>query len=441
MRQVEFLSNPPVRYEVNGNTGIINIRTGGAIKGIIGNLDLSSSQGTNNWLDLSALINYGTGKIAISGYAALHRGGYLTKNIRQRQLAPSLIDQQTSSLDKWNDPVFRVAVDYAHNSKSTFGGIVEREASTNHSSYETYVSQGNTSYQTNSENPNTRYWNTYNLNYRYQDTLGTELSIDLDRADFSRYSEINLYTLGQPDINYLSKTAISISTAKADYTHSWKTNLKVEVGVKIASIQTRNSQDLNLFRYAERIRASYASLSRTYDHLGWQLGVRLEHTDARGESAGAIRPDTNYFNLLPSAYLTWRFDTQHHLRLSLSRRIKRPNYNDLEPFVYTLDPLNQQTGNPLLRVQRNDQAELTYTFKDRVTLTSTYSRGHNYFAMVYRQLSNILIQQPDNAGKMETLNFDLNYPIKLSRWWNILTKVNIGNDHFDGNLLQGRLDE
>ncbi|MFC3560214.1 hypothetical protein [Pedobacter jamesrossensis] len=81
IKQVEFLSKPPAKYEVNGNTGIINIKTVGVVKGVAGNLDLSTSQGVNNWADLSGLVNYGAGKLAVSGYAAWHRGNVIKLSV------------------------------------------------------------------------------------------------------------------------------------------------------------------------------------------------------------------------------------------------------------------------------------------------------------------------------------------------------------------------
>ena len=441
IKLVEFLSSPPAKYEVNGNTGIINIRTNGATKGVNGNLDISTSQSKNNWMDLSGLLNYGTGKLAISTYAAWHKGGYRTENIRERQLNPGLLTQNTSNVDKWSDHVFRITMDYSLNLSSTFGAIIEREASTNTGRYDTYSRQGANGYLTTSSNPNVRHWNNYKLNYRYGDTLGTELTVDMDRADFRKDSKISLSTTGQAPINYLNQTTISISTLKADYTHSWKSKLKLEVGLKIASVQTDNGQDANRFKYSEQVRAVYSVISRAYARWGWQIGLRAEQTETKGETAEVIKPDTAYFNLLPSAYLTWKPGDKHYFRLSLSRRIKRPDYSDLEPFVYLQDPLNEQSGNPLLKPQRNDQAELTYTLDNRITLVSTYSRALDYFATVYRQSGNLLTQTPDNTGRLHKLNFDLNYPIRINKWWNMLTKLNTGNDHFNGYLFQGQLDQ
>jgi len=441
IKQVEFLSSPPAKYEVNGNTGIINIKTNGVAKGITGNIDISTSQGEKNWMDISGLVNYGTGKLAISTYAAWHKGGYLTDNVKKRQLNPGILTQNTANLDKWSDPVFRITMDYSLNLKSTFGAIIEREASTNNSSYDTYSKQGENKYVTSSRNPNLRHWNSYNLNYRYDDTLGTELTVDLDRADFIKESRISLLTTGQEPINYENRTSISITTLKADYARSWKNKFKLEAGFKIASIETNNRQDANQFQYSEQIRAVYSGISKTHTHWGWQLGLRMEQTNNKAVTVGKIKRDTSYLNLLPSGYLTWQPSDKHNFRLALSRRIKRPDYSDLEPFLYIQDPLNQQTGNPLLRPQRNDQAELTYIFNNRIALVGTYGRAVDYFATVYQQSGNLLIQTPDNAGMMQTINLDLNYPIRVNKWWNMLNKLNTGNDHFTGYLFQGQLDQ
>ncbi|RKR81563.1 outer membrane receptor protein involved in Fe transport [Mucilaginibacter gracilis] len=446
IKQVEILTNPPAKYEVNGNTGIINIKTNMGVKGITGNLDYSTSQSVYNWTDLSGLLNYGAGKLAVSTYGAWHSGGYLTSDVKVRKLNTGTLNQQTSNLDNWSDPVWRVAIDYAIGKKSTLGGIIEREASTNTSSYDSYLQQPSNSYQTIGSNPYVRYWNTYNLNYRYSDTLGTELTVDLDRADFTKNGHITVITTGQPQLNYETLTNISINTLKTDYSHAWKNKLKLEAGFKIAAVQTNNNQDANQFNYHENIRAAYTALSGSAARWGWQFGLRAEQTTAKGESelassAKLTRPDTSYFNLLPSAYFTYAPGAKHHLRLSISRRIKRPDYNDLQPFTYVQDPLSQQTGNPNLRVQRNDEAELTYTFDDRITLVGAYSQANDYFNTIMKQAGNVLIEMPANTGTMNTLNFDLNYPVKATKWWNMLYKANLGNDHFKGALLDGELNE
>lgn len=446
IKQVEVLTNPPAKYDVNGNTGIINIRTNTVVKGLNGNLDFSRSQSTYTWTDVSGLLNYGAGKLAISSYGAWHTGGYLTKEVKVRDLSTGTLNQQTRKLDKWSDPVFRIVAEYGIGRNNTLGGIIERESSTNTGNYDTSSQQEGATYLTTGNSPSVRQWDTYNLNYRYSDTLGSELIVDLDRAGFTKSGHITLVTTGQPQLNYETQTGIRIRTLKADYTHAWKNKLKVEAGLKAAGIETNDSQDANRFNYSENIRAVYASVSGSALRWGWQFGVRAEQTTAKSNyepTSGitVIRRDTSYLNLLPSIYLTYAPFAKHHFRLSLSRRIKRPDYTDLQPFTYVQDPLSLQTGNPGLLVQRTSEAELSYAIDGRITLVGTYTQANDYFNTIIRQSGNLLIEMPGNAGVMKAVNVDLNYPLQVNKWWNMLCKVNAGNDHFKGALFQGTLDE
>jgi iron complex outermembrane receptor protein len=451
VNEVEIMTNPSAKYEVNGNTGIINIKTNNVVKGFMGNVDYSTSQSTYNWSDPSGIINYGAGLFAISSYLAWHSGGYLTKDLIQRGLNNAILSQQNSNLDKWSDPVVRITADYQLSKRSTVGVIIEREASTNKSSYtnNSFIynnSAPDTAYQTIGSSPSVRHWNTYNLNYRYSDTLGSELTLDLDRATYARDERKEILNTGLQAVNYQTFTNIDINTLKADFTHNWKSKLKLETGLKFAGVQTHNNFNNDRFFYNEHVNALYAGLSKEYGKWGWQLGLRAEQSRVKGVANAAangeiIKPDSSYFNLLPSLYLTYAPTEKHNFRLSVSRRIKRPNYDDLQPFTYQVDPLNYKTGNAGLYAQRNDNAELAYTYNGRVSLVSSYSKSANYFNPVILQTGNVLYQTTGNAGTMSGWNFDLSYPIKVVKWWNMINKANLAFDHFNGQLFQGYLDQ
>lgn len=441
IKQIELMTDSPAKYDVNGNTAIINIKTNAVAKGVAGNIDLSTSQSKYNWSDMSGLVNCGLGRLAISGYLAWHRGSYLTQNHKVRYLEPDTLTQWTSDLDQWSDPVFRITADQAIGRKSSIGAIMEREASTNTGSYSTYSLQNGGPYLTVGNNPNTRRWGTYNINYRFRDTLGTEVTIDLDNAELAKTDQLAVNTAGRSGANYQSHTSISIKTFKADHIHSWKDGSKLETGIRIAGVLTDNSQNADNFKYHENIYAAYTSWSGSTGRWGWSVGLRAELTSARGEAAGVMKPDTGYLNLLPSVYLTFAPAAEHHFRLSLSRRVKRPDYSDLQPFTYVDDPVNQRTGNPGLRVQRNDQAELTYTFDGHISIIGTYERSVDHFNVIYQRSGDILVKMPGNTGTVSTFGLALNYPVKISKGWNMVNKADLGNDRFTGSLLQGQVDQ
>ena len=414
IKSVEVMANPPAKYEVNGQTGLINIRTR-PLKGWSGSFDGRTSQSTYNWTDISGILNYGSEHLAINGYAAWHSGGYLTRDTKYR---PGLVQQQ-EQLDKWSDPVFRLSVDYQLGKKSTLGALFEQEASTNNGSYR--VNSGTSI--TDGHKPNLRHWADYNLNYRY----GEALTVDLDRVTYAIDDRTQVLTTGAPSLDYHTQTHIDFNTLKADYSLAMK-EMKLEAGLKLSAVRTDNDLNADRFDYTERVGALYGSLSRDYGKWAWHLGLRAEQTRAMGSR------DSSYFNLLPAAFLSW-----HNFRLSLSRRIRRPDYSDLNPFTYQLDPLNYRSGNPALRAQRTDNTELSYTLDGRITLTGSYARTADYFSPLIRQSGQVLIELPGNAGVMRSWNFDLNYPLKVSKFWNILNKVNVANDRFDGQLFQGDL--
>lgn len=444
---IEVMTNPPAKYEVNGNTGLINIRTNAVQKGINGNLDYSTSQGVSNWSDLSGLLNYGNGKFALNGYGGWHTGGYQTKDAITRSLSSGILNQQTIHLDKWNDPIIRLTFEYQLNRNSIIGGLVEREQSHNTATYSTDSQQiPGASYSTTGDVPFLQRWTTFNINYRFNDTVGNELTADLDKADYHRDNHTSVFTTNQPPLDYHTLTNININTVKTDYTHRWKNGTKLESGVKFGDVQTNDNQNGNLFSYRERIISAYASLNRNFEKWNIEVGLRGEQTSAQGTGkpvSGAIitKPDTNYLNILPAIYLTYLLNDKNNFRLSVNRRVKRPDYDDLQPITYEVDPLNYTTGNPGLRVQQNDVAELTYTYDNRISVIGSYTRSSDYFNQVIQQSGDVLYHLSANAGTMKSWNIDVNLPFKAARWWNMLYKLNIANDQFTGQQFQGFLNE
>lgn len=451
LSQLEVMSNPSARYDVTGNTALLNIKTRqNVIRGLTGNLDASTSQGVHNMGDVSGLFNYGTPKLAVSTYLGWHYGTYQTRYNKETMLNSNLLAQQNTSLDKWRDPVVRVTAEYHLNSRQTIGWLVEREVSTNKGSYETTSQIAGQQTNTYAYNPNKRYWTTFNINYRYADTTGNEFTVDVDRAGYTKEDTSRIDTDAQSLLQYITHTVITITTAKADYTHNWKNKWKMEGGVKLSAVNTDNrftQSDVpgnDYFVYREKVNSAYANLSKNYRKWGWQLGIRLEQTHVKGTGTDAAgthfqRPDSAYTNWLPAVYLSWQPLADQHLRLSLNQRIKRPDYTDLQPFTYQTDPYHYQTGNPLLQAQKNTNIELSYTCKEKFTLTAAYTHTGNYFNPVQYRKGDITYQTTQNAGTMNNWDINLNYPITIRKWWTMVNKASGFYNHFSGQLLGGML--
>lgn len=476
--QVDVMSNPSSKYDVQGNTGIINIKLKRTDVGMNGNLSLSHTEAINYMGDHSVNLNYGVGKWFFTGYTAYHYGKYQTKTQESRFPSvanPFRLDRDKVDVDKWSDPVIRLGADWFISKKHTLGALLEMEKSTNLGTYSALSNIGkpNLPYDsaifTSSRSPNTRKWNTYNLNYRFEDTLGSEFNFDIDRTYFEKRDETTIMnefrktggTSNGPHNIFDTKTAVDITTFKADYVKSYKSKLKIEAGAKVSFVSTDNNQlaqfmstgqvktdtsRTNDFKYDERIQAAYANVSKTINKWGLQAGLRIENTVSDGlatdlKNVSIRKPDTSYVNVLPSLFVSFKPNKNNVLRFSAVQRIERPAYEYLQPFDYQVDQFFYHLGNPSLRVQKNSNLELTYVFKNKLNIAAAYVLTTDYFTNVMFQQQGIVYERMENTGKSKNFNLNISYPIRPRKWWSAENRVSIFNNHFEGPLNDGYLNE
>lgn len=83
--------------------------------------------------------------------------------------------------------------------------------------------------------------------------------------------------------------------------------------------------------------------------------------------------------------------------------------------------------------------ELSYTYDDRITFTAAYTHTTDLFNPIIYTRGNSIYHTTINSGTMDGWNFNLNYPVKITKWWNMLNKLNGFYNHFNGQLYQGIL--
>jgi hypothetical protein len=153
------------------------------------------------------------------------------------------------------------------------------------------------------------------------------------------------------------------------------------------------------------------------------MGLRLEQTHSEGNSVTLNQVvERNYLNLFPTFFLSRQFDSSNVLNLSYSRRIDRPNYQSLNPFIFYLDPYTYQQGNPYLQPQLTHSLQLVYTYKNSLSTTLGYS--HTSDVIIHEvpgQIpeKNITYVQAQNMADQDNVNLTISYPWKIKNWWNI----------------------
>jgi len=245
-----------------------------------------------------------------------------------------------------------------------------------------------------------------NANYSATtDTLGSSLFIGaqhfiFDADNESQISEdIQRTTLTQYNRLNRSTSAIAFTTGQIDMEKLFRKNQrKLGYGVKYTNAGNSGKVDFfsklqsetdyqyypalsNDFKYSENIPAAYLQyFSSINQKTNYSIGVRSEFTDAYGFSNALNKAviDTSYLNFFPNASLQHTFNDKWAVNVSYAATIARPTYQALDPFLFYVDSLTNQHGNPTLKPEYSHSVESNITFK-KYSLKMGYSLSTNAF--------------------------------------------------------------
>jgi len=479
--QIELMTNPSAKYDAAGNSGIINIKTKkNKLKGFNGNVNLTYNQGVYPKPSGSLNLNYRDGKFNFflnTGYS--HWEGFQTLNIGRKYLdndgktINSIFSQHTDMRFTNPEANLKFGMDYFMTPKTTIGFVVSgfQNTETNRSQSNIQLLAPDYALDSVVKSPNTNKttWKngSVNLNFRHSyDSAGRELSADLDYVRYSSMSDQYFDNLTYaPDMNLLNESiltghlpsSINIYTLKTDYTRPLKKGYKLETGVKLSYVNTDNTADYydlvnketivdtsktNHFLYRENVNAAYATMSKQYKKLTAQIGLRLENTNYSGHQLGngisVINRDStfsrSYVNLFPTAYFTYDLNDKNQLTLNYGRRIDRPAYQDLNPFLFFLDQYTYQAGNPYLQPQYTQNVELSHTYRHFLTTTLNYSYTKNFFSETFEQSGQATIVRNGNIGSRQNAGISVSAQIPVAKWWTAILYSDVNYNKFSGML-------
>lgn len=478
---IEMISNPSAKYDASGNAGIVNIRLKKNKKfGTNGSVNLGFVQGITPKGNGSVNLNYRDKKVNVFGNVGGNIGIYENTMDLYRIQKDTLYNQKT--VMKSDDKSFNVkgGVDFFVNNKSTIGvmgtgNFSRSDWKSDGKSVVSYVPTNTYQYDLVAKNtvPNRRTNANFNLNYRYADTSGLEINFDADYGIFrgkGNSVQPNKYEYPNPLENALvvnrnnTPTNIDIYTAKIDFEQRLGKG-KLGYGLKTSFVSTKNTFDFftdsatdkpvmildrsSQFTYKENVNAGYINYQQQLNEK-WsiQVGLRGEQTNSDGRLTRAndsIGPDDrvkrNYFNLFPSAAVTWNINQKHSLNLTYSRRIDRPTYQDLNPFENKLDELTYERGNPFLRPQYTHNVELTHTFMGFINTTLGYSYVNDFATMATDTVKNATYVQQKNLASQQIISFNIGAPTPIKPWWNGYVNLWVNYQQFRGKVGENDVKE
>ncbi len=483
--QIEIMTNPSAKYDASGNSGIINIKTKkNKQKGFNGSLSTTYGQGvyakTNNSLNL----NYKVGKVNIfSTLSANYRKGFQQLDINRKYSNPdksikAIFDQNTNSQRKNYNYNSKVGLDFYASKKTTLGIVLTGYSTPGMEtgSSTSYLQNNNgivDSIVTADRIENSKWKNgAVNLNLRHTyDSTGREISADIDflqyKSDKNQFFDNGIFNpdWGKKYNDVLAgelPSNIKIYSAKVDYTQPLKKGLKLETGFKSSYVTSDNNANYfnvvndiknidwdktNHFIYKENINAGYVNFSKTIKKWGLQAGLRAENTNNQGNQFGnpdqLLHPDSSfkksYTNFFPTTYFSYNANDKNQYGFSYGRRINRPDYEDLNPFLFFLDKFTYGAGNPFLKPTYAHVFEASHTYSQIFTTTLNYSHTKDLFNETFEQKGFATIVRQGNFGKVNNLSLSFNAQFNVAKWWKAMVYTEGRYQEFKGILSNENL--
>ena len=486
IERIEIITNPSSKYDAAGNSGIIDIRLKKDQRlGSNGTLTAGYGQGVYPKINAGGTFNYRNKSVNLFGN---YNYGYrenlnhliINRNFYTNGVLTGSDDKDNYAFMPLTSHTARFGADFFPSKNTIVGFVVNGNFNDFHrtATIQTVVNNAAKrpefsfhSIGTNNDGFDNMVANV-NLKHKF-DSAGKELTADVDYGVFNNSSltrtasyfyNLNGSKRRADDIlDGDQQGKLTLKTAKVDFTNPIKGGAKLEAGLKTSYVSSDNDAKFynvlpsetivdegktNRFFYEEYNNAAYANFSKEYKKFNVQVGLRGELTNLRTRQVkGDKRYNNDYFQLFPSAFFNYKLKPEQSIGLSVSRRIDRPGYRDLNPFLFQVDATIYATGEPLLRPQTTWSYELNYTLKN-LNFGIAYSHTKNTqnsvlarildviptFEIQPGQDSNITVQIPVNLESSDYIGFTASAPIRINNWWNMMNNLNVFYNKFNGNI-------
>lgn len=243
-------------------------------------------------------------------------------------------------------------------------------------------------------------------------------------------------------------------TAQTDFVNPMPADQKIEAGLRMLRREF-NSYNLNeagldpnnltplttldvRYSFIDEVYAGYLTYSKQYKKFSYQLGGRVESSRYSGILKTKNQSFSNEFPLsfFPSAFITYKLSKKEDIQLNYSRKVNRPGFFQLIPFIDYSDSLNLSIGNPNLIPEFTNLVEFSYS--------NQYKSGHTFLGTIYGRYTNNLITRyqyrdinpnpakPDsvlfttfaNATRSYSAGIELTGKNKITKWWDLTTNLN-----------------
>ena len=474
--KIELITNPSAKYDANGTAGIINII-----------LKKDKRVGTNATINVS----YGQGVYpkANEGFSFNRRTKNVNLFMNYNYSYSENFHDAPRTRDFYNGNEFtggysetdyhtivthsntaRLGADFFASKNTTIGFVAD-------GSDRLFIASGDTkanvfdsahnplSYNLTNSNTNNNTYNysgNLNMNHKF-DSLGREISVNIDYSDFTtkatqsfgtNYYNLNGDIVSPPYLLYGNIPGqLNIYSFKADYDGQLGKRGMLEAGIKSSYVHTDNNlkfydginssapidtNQSNHFIYSENIDAVYVTYSQDMGKANFHVGLRGEQTIAEGDqvTTGQTFPISS-FKFFPNIAYNDSISKSSQIGISFTRRLDRPDYEQLNPYRNYVDPSTYQVGNPNLLPQYAYLLQVTETYKRNYSISVNYSRTTGIISQVWIPLQGneepVIAETSENLSYNDYIGINASAICKLTKWWTSTDIVDAYYTHYNGN--------
>ncbi|MBL7683550.1 MAG: TonB-dependent receptor [Flavipsychrobacter sp.] len=479
---LELITQPSGKYDAEGAGGIINIKTKNIKKkGLNGNVALEAGQGVYPNTHNSSNLTYRNNKLTLyTNLGQMAATGFLnrkdTRKASNQETGEliSVTDQSIFMKETFGDYNAKLGADCAVTEKTKVGasakGIYHPNVQRDEANAAVTDAMGNVVYNT-TVNNHTFERNHYlcNVYIKHEPAKGHEITADADYI--YRDQRETHYTVGRNydvqgnhaggnlDLDNQSQSVINVVTAKADYSGEVAKGWEAEAGVKSSYVVVDNgayfhtlnngnwindTTRTNHFIYKENINAAYVNVSKAFGKK-WdtQVGVRVENMNNDGketQQGGAFqRSNTSVF---PTAFVSYKIDDNNSVEASCGRRINRPAYTMMSPFITYFSQYYYQKGNPDLSPAYRNYLELRYNNRNELFVSIGLRKVTGYITPIlgYDANNKAVFATWGNYADDYVLHGSCNYNKQCAKWLLLTTSADVYYNKFlsyRGNRLLG----
>lgn len=454
VKKIELITTPPARFEAEGNAGIINV----VLKkhedfGTNGSFSLGAGVAKREKMNASLNLNHHQDKVNFYGTYNVDYNNLFHQLDSYRRYVLSEQVNETEATSKRDAIVMfqniRMGFDYTISSKTTFSVLTNgyiRNWDMDAVNNILYLEDGIMSKSSTMDNSEINKWfhGMGNVNLRHYFEEEETLDINFDYLNYfnDNPSEYNSLIVDKNDettteiIEIEKETPIDILVGALDYSNRVNEDFKIEAGAKITYTLFKNDVGVkyldaggwvydpeltNKYSMDENIMALYTSVSYKFGPgISVMAGVRYEYMNSVLDSEtekGIV--DLHYGEFFPTFFFSQKLNDKNTIQTSYSRRINRPTFNQLAPFLILITPESFVSGNVNLLPAFSNVYKIEYQYKSAMlsaAFTDTKD-GISRFAPTNSQNGNKQYFFSRNIDKSQTFSVTLGVPVTVTTWW------------------------